>query len=126
MVYVGCVLIVILSAIIGKGFSDKYVMRDKFYRHLVNMCLYFKMNIGFNHTKLEQLFDEFENLNNQDFFSETMFLKKICIRDGYDVTDQELKTVFKSYKPYYQYKNNFTILMVSVFIFVLHRAKIVL
>ena len=82
MVYVGCLLIVVLSAYLGKSYASKYVMRDKFYRTLNEMCLFFKTNIGFNHTKLEQLYNDFLSQSNNKFSSQLLNLKKLCLENS--------------------------------------------
>ena len=78
MVYVGCILIIIMSAYIGKYISNKYVYKDKFYQFLVGLCVYLKSNIGFNHTKIEQLFDDYIKSYKTEFNNEVNLFKKIC------------------------------------------------
>ena len=92
MVYIGCVLIIILAGIVGKFFSNKYVYRDKFYQFLINMCVYFKSSIGFNHSKIEQLFDDINEGLGKEFSKEIELLKNICT--GVNVGESEVNTVF--------------------------------
>lgn len=79
MVYLGCVFIMLISAYLGKEISNKYVIRSKFYRHLKNMCIYFKNNISFTQSKINDLFDSYIKLNEQGFYNETIEFKNYCI-----------------------------------------------
>ena len=94
MVYVGCILIIIMSAYIGKYISNKYVYKDKFYQFLVGLCVYLKSNIGFNHTKIEQLFDDYIKSYKTEFNNEVNLFKKICLQ--YDLEVKEISYVLKN------------------------------
>ena len=94
MVYIGCVLIIILSGMVGKYFSNKYVYRDKFYQFLINLCVYFKSSIGFNHRKIEELFNDLNEGLGKEFLKEIELLKNICM--GAIVNEGEVNTIFNN------------------------------
>lgn len=93
MIYFGCVLIILLSGYVGKLFADKYVYRDKFYQCLISLCLYFKSNIGFSHTKLEDLFNSYIK-DCGGFNQEIEFFKDVCL--GRDMTNKKPCRIFKN------------------------------
>ena len=102
MVYIGCVLIIILSGMVGKCFSNKYVYRDKFYQFLINMCVYFKSSIGFNHSKIEQLFDDINEGLGKEFSKEIELLNLseeniLAVRQAsimLDLTKKDIEDIF--------------------------------
>ena len=59
MKYLICVLIVAFSAGVGKMLSKKYVVRDMFFKELLDFLNLLKSNISFKKMKVEEIYNNF-------------------------------------------------------------------
>lgn len=79
MVYIGCVLVVCLSAYIGKCFAKVYVLRDKFYKEFFKFINYLEGEIVFFQKKSKDLIDNYIQIKGDSFSKELYEIKHILI-----------------------------------------------
>jgi len=88
MVYFGCILIVFLSGCVGRIIANKFVVRDKFFKELIELCLFIKNNISFKNAKVCDLLQEYSQSVKSDNLDKFKLLLNIS---GCDLEENIIK-----------------------------------
>lgn len=90
MVYVGCVLIIVLSSVVGRGLVKLFIIRDKFYKELKLFVGYAKTEIEFSQIKLTELFDKFFEEKQVEFLKEFQEIKNYLMQNEKKCLDNKI------------------------------------
>ena len=97
MGYLVCVLVVCVSAYIGRLIVKRYVDRDNFYAELIQLIEYIKNNIIYKQSKIKDLFNEYMK-KDKVFFKSQLDKMKDCVLTTDNNSSKLKKTEFSFLK----------------------------
>ena len=94
MIYVGCVLVVCLSGLVGNSLVKIFVLRDKFYKEILRFVQYLIVEIDFYQTKIHALFIKYINENNTIFKTQLNEIMQMIIEDKREEKKLDAKSFY--------------------------------